>query len=93
MYQLFIFFMITDPPTSVSTRKGRIIVAVLVAIVEFILRLNNLIYAPFFALFLVGPVAKFLDLRRITLHNRKQEKPGIIPGSVARNFVRGMVRF
>jgi Na+-translocating ferredoxin:NAD+ oxidoreductase RnfD subunit len=83
MYQLFIFFMITDPPTSVSTRKGRIIVAVLVAIVEFILRLNNLIYAPFFALFLVGPVAKFLDLRRITLHNRKQEKPGMMPGSVA----------
>lgn len=64
MYQLFIFFMITDPPSSVSTRKGRIIVAVLVAIVEFILRLNHYIYAPFFALFLVGPIAKFLDLRK-----------------------------
>lgn len=83
MYQLFIFFMITDPPTSVSTRKGRIIVAVLVAVVEFILRLNNLIYAPFFALFLVGPVAKFLDLRSIALHKREQEKPGVVPGSVA----------
>ena len=82
MYQLFIFFMITDPPTSVSTRKGRIIVAVLVAVVEFILRLNNLIYAPFFALFLVGPVARFLDLKRNALPRREQEKPGTGPGSV-----------
>ncbi|MGN6296526.1 MAG: RnfABCDGE type electron transport complex subunit D [Ginsengibacter sp.] len=63
MYQLFIFFMITDPPTSVSTRKGRILVVVLVALVEFILRLNNFIYAPFYALFLVGPLAKYIDLR------------------------------
>lgn len=64
MYQLFIFFMITDPGTSVSTRKGRIIVVILVALVEFVLRLNNFIYAPFYALFLVGPVAKYIDLKR-----------------------------
>lgn len=63
MYQLFIFFMMTDPPTSVSTRKGRIIVAILIALVEFVLRLNSFIYAPFYALFLVGPVAKFIDLK------------------------------
>jgi Na+-translocating ferredoxin:NAD+ oxidoreductase RnfD subunit len=63
MYQLFIFFMMTDPPTSVSTKKGRIIVAILVALVEFVLRLNSFIYAPFYALFLVGPVAKYIDLR------------------------------
>jgi len=64
MYQLFIFFMITDPGTSVSTRKGRIIVIILVALVEFVLRLNSFIYAPFYALFLVGPIAKYLDLKR-----------------------------
>lgn len=63
MYQLFIFFMMTDPPTSVSTKKGRIFVAILVALVEFVLRLNSFIYAPFYALFLVGPVAKFIDLK------------------------------
>jgi len=39
MYQLFIFFMITDPGTTVSTKKGQILVVVLVAIVEFFLRL------------------------------------------------------
>ncbi|MBS1746539.1 MAG: RnfABCDGE type electron transport complex subunit D [Bacteroidetes bacterium] len=63
MYQLFIFFMVTEPQTSVSTKKGRIIVVILVALVEFVLRLNHYIYAPFFALFLVGPVAKFIDLK------------------------------
>ena len=63
MYQLFIFFMITDPPTGVKSRKGRILVAFLIALVEFILRMNQLIYAPFYALFLVGPIAKFIDLK------------------------------
>lgn len=64
MYQLFIFFMMTDPVTTVSTRKGRIIVAILVAVVECILRLDGFIYAPFYALFIVGPVAKYLDVRK-----------------------------
>lgn len=63
MYQLFIFFMITDPRTTVSTKNGRIIVAILVALVEFVFRLYHYIYAPFFALFLVGPLAMFIDLR------------------------------
>lgn len=62
MYQLFVFFMVTDPGTSVSTKKGRIIVVILVAIAEFFLRLDGFIYAPFYALCLVGPVARFIDL-------------------------------
>ncbi|HWB23926.1 MAG TPA: RnfABCDGE type electron transport complex subunit D [Chitinophagaceae bacterium] len=76
MYQLFIFFMITDPPTSVSGKKGQIIVVALVALVEFVLRLNSFIYAPFFALFLVGPVAKFIDLRRNAV--KAQNKPALV---------------
>ncbi|MDE3211913.1 MAG: RnfABCDGE type electron transport complex subunit D [Bacteroidota bacterium] len=64
MYQLFVLFMMTDPPTSVSTRKGRILVAFLIALVEFFLRLGSFIYAPFYALFLVGPLAKYIDMRR-----------------------------
>jgi Na+-translocating ferredoxin:NAD+ oxidoreductase RnfD subunit len=64
MYQLFIFFMITDPPTSVSTKKGQIMVAILIALVEFVLRLNGFIYAPFYALCLVGPLCRFIDLKR-----------------------------
>ena len=53
MYQLFIFFMITDPATSVRGKKGQILVAFLVAFVEFVLRMDQFIYAPFYALFLV----------------------------------------
>lgn len=62
MYQLFIFFMITDPRTNVSTRNGQILVAFLVALVEFGLRLGESVYAPFYALFLVGPSALLLEM-------------------------------
>ena len=62
MYQLFIFFMITDPATTVKNRKWQAAVVFLIALVEFILRLNQFIYAPFYALFLVGPAAMFAYL-------------------------------
>ena len=62
MYQLFALFMITDPVTTVSSRKGEMGVTVLIAIVEFFLRLAEFIAAPFYALFLVGPVAMLVDL-------------------------------
>jgi hypothetical protein len=59
---LFIFFMITDPATTVKNRKWQAVVVFLIAFVEFIFRLNQFIYAPFYALFLVGPVAMFVYL-------------------------------
>ncbi len=61
-YQLFIFFMITDPKTTVRSWRGQCIVAFLVALVEMILRFNQVIYAPFYALFIVGPAALALDI-------------------------------
>jgi len=63
MYQLFVFFMITDPATTVKNRKGQMLVAFLIALVEFILRLNEFIYAPFYSLFLVGPIAMVVQLQ------------------------------
>ena len=63
MYQLFVFFMITDPATTVKNKKGQMLVAFLIAFVEFILRLNQFIYAPFYALFLVGPAAMIIHLQ------------------------------
>ena len=68
MYQLFVFFMVTDPGTAVSSKKWQIIVVILVALVEFVLRLQGVIYAPFFALFLVGPAARFIDLRNLSIN-------------------------
>jgi enediyne biosynthesis protein E5 len=62
MYQLFIFFMITDPKTTVRSRKGQCIVAVAIAAVEFLMRLDSSIYAPLYALFWVGPSALLLEM-------------------------------
>lgn len=62
MYQLFALFMITDPKTTVSSKWGAVTVACLVAFVEMLLRLAEVIYAPFYALFLVGPVALLVEM-------------------------------
>ena len=74
MYQLFVFFMITDPRTVVRGRQRQIVVAILIAIMETLIRLASDKGLPlptvfnaapaFFALATVGPVAKWLDLRR-----------------------------
>jgi len=74
MYQLFIFFMITDPRTVVRGRRKQIMVAVLIAVMETLIRFASdkgwalptaFNVAPaFLALALVGPVAKWIDLHR-----------------------------
>jgi Na+-translocating ferredoxin:NAD+ oxidoreductase RnfD subunit len=71
MYQLFIFFMVTDPKTTVRSYRGQMLVVLLVAVVEMLLRLAEVIYAPFYALFIVGPLAlvaedRLLSRRRAT---------------------------
>ena len=60
-YQLFIFFMITDPKTTVRSKTGQCVVAFCVAAVEMVLRLRYSIYAPLYALFLVGPSALLIE--------------------------------
>ena len=62
MYQLFVFFMITDPRTTVRSKRGQILVAFLVALAEMVLRLNRVVHAPYYALFLVGPAANAVDI-------------------------------
>ena len=62
MYQLFVFFMITDPKTTVKSRMGQCVVAFLVALAEFFLRLDQVVYAPIYALFLVGPAANLIEI-------------------------------
>jgi enediyne biosynthesis protein E5 len=61
MYQLFIFFMVTDPKTTVRSTRGQCVVVAMVAVVETLLRLNEVVYAPFYALFLVGPTALLVE--------------------------------
>jgi enediyne biosynthesis protein E5 len=74
-YQLFIFFMITDPKTTVRSKRGQCIVAFAVALVEMVLRLDQVIYAPFYALFIVGPTALLIEM---LLQSRRQ-KPLAVP--------------
>jgi Na+-translocating ferredoxin:NAD+ oxidoreductase RnfD subunit len=62
MYQLFALFMITDPVTTVSSKKGEMGVTVLIAVVELFLRLAEFVAAPFYALFLVGPAAMLVEI-------------------------------
>jgi enediyne biosynthesis protein E5 len=64
MYQLFVFFMITDPKTTVRSRLGQCAVAFCVALAEFFLRLDQVVYAPIFALFFVGPAANLIEMWR-----------------------------
>ena len=62
MYQLFIFFMITDPKTTVKPRWAQCVVAFMIAVVEMILRLAENIHAPYYALAIVGPVANAIEI-------------------------------
>jgi Na+-translocating ferredoxin:NAD+ oxidoreductase RnfD subunit len=71
-YQLFIFFMITDPKTTVRSVRGQCWVAFLVAAVEMGLRLDQSIYAPLYALFLVGPIAMLVEM---WIHARRSSLP------------------
>jgi enediyne biosynthesis protein E5 len=62
MYQLFVFFMITDPKTTVHSKLGQCAVAFGVALVEMMLRLLEVVHAPYYALFLVGPTANLIEI-------------------------------
>ncbi len=62
MYQLFIFFMITDPKTTVKPRWAQCLVAALVAVAEMILRLAENVHAPYYALAIVGPAANMVEI-------------------------------
>jgi len=74
MYQLFVFFMIKDPKTTVSSVRGRIVVAAVVALAEAGIRLAGDYHVaalgalypapPIVALAIVGPLAKAIDLHR-----------------------------
>jgi Na+-translocating ferredoxin:NAD+ oxidoreductase RnfD subunit len=64
MYQLFIFFMITDPKTTVKPKWAQCLVVFLVAVVEMILRLAQNVDAPFYALAIVGPIAMAVEIAR-----------------------------
>jgi enediyne biosynthesis protein E5 len=75
MYQLFVFFMVTDPKTTVRSKTWQCIVVFIVAFVEMLLRLNHVIYAPLYALFIVGPTAMLIEM---WLESRRTVEAGAV---------------
>jgi enediyne biosynthesis protein E5 len=75
MYQLFVFFMITDPKTTVRSKGGQCLVVFLVALVEMVMRLYQIVYAPFYALFFVGPTALLAEM---WLDSRRSASPKLV---------------
>lgn len=76
-YQLFIFFMITDPKTTVRSKKGQVIVAFLVALLEMFFRFDQSVYAELYALFWIGPIAMLVEM---WINNRRMKT---VPASPA----------
>ena len=79
MYQLFIFFMITDPKTTVCSKKWQCIVVVIVAFVEMLMRLAEVVYAPFYALFVVGSIAMVIDISRESQSSHRPSSEADLP--------------
>ncbi len=73
-YQLFMFFMITDPKSTTRTKGRQCAVAVFVAVVETVLRLFREIHAPYYALFIAAPVTNLLEIWWDSRHPPKSVK-------------------
>ena len=85
MYQLFVFFMITDPKTTVKSKVGQCVVAFCVALVEMILRLNENVHAPYYALFIVGPIANVIDIWWASRKSSRTTDPALTVAAGAQN--------
>jgi enediyne biosynthesis protein E5 len=83
MYQLFIFFMITDPRTTVKSVRWQCVVAFLVAAAEMILRLAHNIHAPYYALTIVGPAAMAIMLWRTAQQQAVPKPADRLPSGVS----------
>ena len=78
MYQLYIFFMITDPKTTVHPKWAQCLVAFCVAAMEAALRLMQFVHAPYYALFIVGPIANLIEIAYTRAASR-QAVPAVAP--------------
>ena len=78
MYQLYIFFMITDPKTTVHGKRAQCLVTVCIAAMEAALRLMQFVHAPYYALFIVGPIANLIEIAHTRVASR-QTVPAVAP--------------
>jgi hypothetical protein len=63
MFQLYIFFMITDPATTTKKRWSQCLIVALVAVMETFLRLAfRDVHSLYHALFIVGPISNLVEI-------------------------------
>ena len=63
MFQLYIFFMISDPRTTTRAKWSQVLVAALVAVMETVYRLAfKDVHSLYHALFTVGPAANLVEI-------------------------------
>ena len=75
MFQLYIFFMITDPKTTVRGRWPQVLVAVLVAAAETFFRLVfKDVHSLYHALFVVGPAANLVEIYADRARKRRAKR-------------------
>lgn len=82
MFQLYIFFMITDPQTTTRARWSQMLVAVLVAVAETVCRLAfKDVHSLYHALFFVGPMANLVEITAGRLRQRaaRANAAGVVP--------------
>ena len=91
-YQLFVFFMITDPKSTVHPRWAQMLVAFLVAAAECAMRfVHNVtllghaayfdVHAPYYALFIVGPLAVLTEIWLTERKKSTDPKPAPAPAT------------
>jgi len=74
MFQLYIFFMITDPKTTTKLKWSQTLVAVLVAVAETLFRLVfRDVHSLYHALFTVGPIANLVEMAYFARYAPKKE--------------------
>jgi hypothetical protein len=85
MFQLYIFFMITDPKTTTKARWSRRVVVVVVALVETALRLLfRDVHSLYHALFIVAPISNLMEIlwdRRRAAMKRRELAPAAATGA------------
>jgi hypothetical protein len=84
MFQLYIFFMITDPKTTTKSKWSQVLVAVLVAVAETFYRLAfRDIHSLYHALFTVGPIANLIEMGAVNWTTPRKAPAPVPPPVVA----------
>jgi len=80
MFQLYIFFMITDPRTTTKSKWSQTVVVVLVAVAETFFRLVfRDQHSLYHALFTVGPISNLIEIVYLARMQRATAGPEVPP--------------